>query len=171
MKLHELEIGETHPGARGYRQTVAGVFAWVGRVPIDLTDTARREHHAPRQMQHDRAGGMTRQHADDAALLHDQLAGKRSFEDLNRRRRFDRLAQRAHDLGPGRVAVGVQDPGASVRRLTSQRQMSRPVPVETGAEREERRNPGRPLLGENPDTLGHGQAGSRRERVLGMRRG
>ena len=171
VKLHELEIGQTRPGASRHRQTVAGVFAWVGRVPVDVTDAARREHHGPRQMQHDRVPGVARQRADDMALLHDQLAGARPFEDLNRRRRLDRRAQRAHDLGAGRVAVGVEDPRDPVRRLTSQRQVAHVVPVETGAKREERRDPGRPLLGENPDTLGHRQAGGRRQRILRMRRG
>ena len=58
-----------------------------------------------------------------------------------------------------------------MRRLASQRQVTRTVPVETGTDREQRRDPGRPFLGENPDTFSQRQTGARRQRVLGCAAG
>ena len=113
---------------------------------------------------------MPRDDAGNSALPADQLAGERLFEDLDRWRSRHRPAQGADDLGAGRVAVRMQNPGAPVRRFAAKRQLPRAVPIEPGAKREQRSDPRRALLRENAHTLGDGETVRGSHRVPRMGR-
>ena len=137
MELHELEVDQPRAGRGGQQQPVAGRLAagwWcsgrAGRCRRWRAPTRGAAVAAPGGR---RRGAPTTPASRPAARRPARSAKARSNSSIHGAR-ADARAERAHQLGAGRVAVGVQDPAPAVRRLAAERELAALAAVELGAE-------------------------------------
>ena len=79
MELHELEVGDGHAGAQGHRDAVAGGEERIRGHREALARATGRDHGVPRVDGLEHAGGVPRDHARGAALVHEEVDGQPAF--------------------------------------------------------------------------------------------
>ncbi len=134
MELHELHVHQPRPGGRRESQAVAGRLGRIGREAVELSQATRGQDDLRRLVQNRAPVGMAREEPRHGALLHHELGGESSFEDLHPGSGADAHGERPHQLGAGRIAVGVQDPPPAVRGFPAEVELSAVGAIELGAE-------------------------------------
>ncbi len=161
VELHEFGIADLRPDSCRHGETVAGDLSRVRRMAVDPPDASGGEHHG---LGEDRCMGTVLVDAvdtDNSLVLHDQVDHEEVVEHRDVGASPGRPHQCAHQLGTGRIAVGVDDAASAVARLTSEAELARSVGVEVGAETQEpldalRRAAGHDLRhGSISETTGH----------------
>jgi hypothetical protein len=164
VELHELQVGDRHPGPQRHGDAVAGGLGRVRGHREHLPGAAGGDQHvagphlgpAPRGRQGGNAGA--------PPVLHDQVQGEPVLVHRGRGA-LHRLHQGPFHLGAGGRAPGVDHPGVRVAALPGQQQLACGVAVEDGAEGDQLVDPPRPLVHQHPDRVGVAEPGTSGERV------
>jgi hypothetical protein len=165
MELDEFHVGERDARPMRDRVAVSRRDHRVRRVPVHLTATARGEH---RRIGDDVGGAPfhARAHADARAAPHDQLEHAGLLEHADLLRAAHARDERPRDLGPGLVAVRVDDAVLRVRRFSSKREASARIEVEVRAGGLQLTHARRAFFDQHLDGGGIAQRRARGERVL-----
>ena len=137
VELDELEVGARDAGLQRERDAVAGRQRRVRGDREALARAAGREHDVDRAHVLDLAVGPQREHTLAAVALDEQLDREPALAHVDRVGHPDRLDERPLDLGAGRVAARVHDPGERVAALAREQELGtlgRVLGVEAGAE-------------------------------------
>ena len=179
VKLDKLHVRDPRPRAPGHGHAVAGRDAGVGRVKIDLSAAAGRQHHAVAAQGGDLAGGLVEHVSAEAAVgagraelaEGDEVHGDVIFENGDGGRALDGGEQGALDLASGEVA-GVEDAPFAVAALAGEVQLVRAVGqlalVERHAKLDQLPDARRAVRDDASDHRLVAQPGARLERVFHM---
>ena len=132
VELHEFEVSQFGAGAGGKRQTLAETTERICSVVIEAADAASGKHDAIGRKY--RAGGLARRDdAGDGAVLDEEPARPDIFKHGDGRRGAYGRDQGTDEFAPGRVAAGMNDAPAAVRRFQAEGQAAAGIPIEDDA--------------------------------------
>ena len=140
MELHELHIRDHGTGTQGQGHPIAGGDVRIGRLPEDLPETTRCQHHIRCQNGADSITFTTGHavHGDSlrcALGIHQQIQNQGVLEDLDSGVTCHRRDESPGDLSAGCITTGVCDPILVVSTLTAEGEL-------TGGQRIELCSPG-----------------------------
>ncbi len=175
MELNEFGVGDDGAGAGGDGDAFAARFAWIGGDGVELPRAAGRKHHGG-GIEHKTRGIGSRLHAldleaGDAAVAHDEVAGRPAFDHMDRGHRPCRRGQRRHDGAAGGIALHMEDAAGAVGRLAAEIEMALEVLVEGNAIAEQVLDAVAGLACEQRGDALIDDAGAGADGVGGMRRG
>ena len=129
MELHELHVGQHRACFVSDGHAVSRGHFGICRFPIDLSQPARgQQHRLGPQLMLRTVRFIDKAKPGDATAFHNQFRCEGVRAQVQVRYRVRPGEQRPADLPAGRVAVGMQDSRAAVRRLARKSQFrSRPV--------------------------------------------
>src|SRR5258708_2555693 len=129
MELHDLSGGKPPAGFIRDGHAVACSHSGIRRLPVNLPQPARRQQYrSGPQLVLRAVGFIDEAQPRDSPALYNQFRRESVRAQVQVRNRVRPREQRSADLPAGRVAVGMQDSRAAVRRLARKSQFrSRPV--------------------------------------------